>query len=507
MKKNDPLPLSVLESILNNPSVQFFAHRWENQFMPCAGVTAVNVQERRAFVEEGVYFSPFHRCMASAQKAIVQRRIQPIDFTFEVDFGFGVRRPIRLLLATSEAKGDRIVAPLIFIDILEEQSAFAGIREPHDTLWLRDDTWRYRAAVGALHDVLKLPTKPWIWLQDWLLVPTGDLLHDRGYTTKLHLHTLIDRYQPEWKETALQRGLRKFHVTAGVGEGWVQNFSSEPINRILAPQLVYPGLLDRCRVVPNGNFDQPSDDLARIAEELKNDPRSGSDSLNTYKVAAREKLPKDLRKLIDEKTLGVAMGRASSQKLFDVVVTAFGNILENDPDFPLFIVFAVSDGDERGEERRRKVQLFCEKHPFNSICAGRIDWFNDLMNAADLNFMASLFEPFGGAFAGAALPVVRGVDGLLQVADGVTGWVVREPQLSSWEIDLTELQSGQAWAPFENPTFLAMVESFASGMRNAVNLHRADSSRFAIMVGNAIRFQLGRDWRHPTNGYGRMLML
>ncbi len=122
--------------------------------------------------------------------------------------------------------------------------------------------------------------------------------------------------------------------------------------------------------------------------------------------------------------------------------------------------------------------------------SGRIPFFGNLMLAADLTVMASLWEPFGGAFEGIVLPVARAVDGLASQIPAYepineaaatsahwnggkapTGWLFREPQQPSAFDDLRSLLAS-AVPSIHNATYTAMTEACSEAIRSAVGVHQ-----------------------------------
>ena len=63
--------------------------------------------------------------------------------------------------------------------------------------------------------------------------------------------------------------------------------------------------------------------------------------------------------------------------------------------------------------RLERIQHLARDFPDHVACTnGRLEYYETLMRAADYNAMTSLYEPHGGAFEGAVVPIVRLVDGL-----------------------------------------------------------------------------------------------
>jgi glycogen synthase len=142
------------------------------------------------------------------------------------------------------------------------------------------------------------------------------------------------------------------------------------------------------------------------------------------------------------------------------------------------------------------------------------------MQAADLNVMASLWEPFGGAFEGTVLPVGRAVDGLASQirpyqpsalvrdvaphdpAAPACGWLFREALQSSAAGDLSALLTS-AVPTIRNATYAAMIDACTETLTSAVALHQQQPLAFAELVRNALALQRSRSWA----SYDRMLEL
>ena len=116
---------------------------------------------------------------------------------------------------------------------------------------------------------------------------------------------------------------------------------------------------------------------------------------------------------IHDRVLIVAMGRRASQKLHDVITEGVRILLKQRQDLPLFVVFAIVPGETADRARLERIQYLARDFPDHVIYTnGRLDYYETLMQAADYNAMTSLYEPHGGAFEGAVVPIVRLIDGL-----------------------------------------------------------------------------------------------
>ena len=207
------------------------------------------------------------------------------------------------------------------------------------------------------------------------------------------------------------------------------------------------------------------------------------------------------------------MGRRVSQKLHEVITEGVRAVLTQRRELPLFVVLATVPGESADRLRLERIQHLARDFPDHVACTnGRLEYYETLMRAADYNAMTSLYEPHGGAFEGAVVPIVRLVDGLARQVNALepTGRAVtmnaiwhepwelpsglgfREPSTPTEVDDLRGLLTG-TFTP-ENLTFRAMVASFAEVLATAVALRRDRPQVYARLVQGALRAQMGRDW-------------
>lgn len=501
----------------------FIALRWETPFTPCTGITAVVKQERRHFAGRAVYVAPWCPEMAEARKAQDAGKVSVLRDEHLVLAGSPAGR-IEILETT-----DTNLAPILFLSLPDDPDAFRGRRSPYDTPHLERDCLLFALAFERL--MQGVGATAFIWAADWQCVPAMARFFPRRVTC-LHLHNLYDTYLGKVADdigydqaeqfrdrSVLDAGFDAAHVVATVSAGFADGCRHELLHtELFAPHL--KGKARRIDAVENANFVEPSADQLALLAALGADLKRGAAELARHKQAARAKLEKRTGVKLGDRTLIVSMGRATSQKMHCTVVEAASQILDKNPNFPAFWVFATTNLERDDRVRQEVIAAFCRRHPRNAVSyTERIDFFDTLMAAADLNIMASLWEPFGGALEGTIVPVARCVDGLASqlglegsaanlagclppVASGGIGWLFREPQLPSVMDDLKSLLSS-AWPSTHNRTYSEMARACAEATRQAVQLHREDPPAFAKLVLNVLTLQSQRSW----SNYDRMIEL
>ena len=63
---------------------QFYLLRWETEFTPCTGITAVTRQERRFFGHRGMMIAPWQSRMPAARAALDQGRVVDTESPFRI---------------------------------------------------------------------------------------------------------------------------------------------------------------------------------------------------------------------------------------------------------------------------------------------------------------------------------------------------------------------------------------------------------------------------------------
>ncbi|MBA4385933.1 MAG: hypothetical protein C0410_14435, partial [Anaerolinea sp.] len=172
-----PLDDKLIKQIGN---AQFFMLRYETEFTPCTGITAVTKQERRNF-KRGIMIAPWCPKLKRDKPQddpIVNGKVKTTDWRFKVN---GL--PCQVLVTTDE------FAPILYLDI---KGRFEGIETPYDVPLpqLREDTLWFGLAVDEL---LKQAASPqqFIWAADWETVPAIVLARARHHVS-LTLHNTFD---------------------------------------------------------------------------------------------------------------------------------------------------------------------------------------------------------------------------------------------------------------------------------------------------------------------------
>src|SRR3982751_1052237 len=79
-----PSPVSFQEVQRLAGRCQFYLLRWETEFTPCTGITAVTREERRNFGSRGVMIAPWEPRMPAARTALEQGRVVETEFSFRM---------------------------------------------------------------------------------------------------------------------------------------------------------------------------------------------------------------------------------------------------------------------------------------------------------------------------------------------------------------------------------------------------------------------------------------
>jgi len=518
------------ETLLNKISkAQFFMLRYETEYTPCTGITAVTRQERRHF-KQGVMIAPWCpnlRREKPEHDPLINGKVKKTDWSFKVR---GLN--CQVLVSTDEH------APILFLGI---EGRFNGFESPYDLplKTLHADTLWFGLAVEKL---LKLigNSDQFVWGGDWETVPALYRLRKEHLTT-LTLHNTFDeclanetrafgslynvfneiRKSTGTPKTALEIGLEFVDVATTVNRGFAWGLVNEPIQtRVMASHLQH--LLDKVTGINNAAFSNLSDFAIEFKRLYKRDPEEGRRYLFKGQKAARANLPKEWRNYTRDKVLVVSMGRRVSQKQHDLVVESTRHLLNKDKKFPLFVVFATMHGDDGSPARLERMQALQAEFKHNVVCLdGRIPFYETLMQAADYNCMPSLYEPHGGAFEGTVIPIARAVDGLAEQICGFNprgqaavmnkrwhtsaekppGILFREADATiqtQLTADLAELLSVSP-SP-NNDTFKAMQDSLSEALIEAVNLRIKDEEKYAEMVLAAIEKQENTSWDENLKG-------
>jgi len=166
---------------------QFVMLRYETEFTPCTGITAVTKQERRHFAN-GVVVAPWCpnlKRKAGDESCRIKGRFRDTGVTL------GVHDAACRVLATTDE-----FAPIVFLEVAGH---FLGRETPYDTPaeppvdslgTLKTDTLYFGLAVEALLRHAR-PVGSFVWGADWETVPALFLLRNRHHIS-LTLHNTFD---------------------------------------------------------------------------------------------------------------------------------------------------------------------------------------------------------------------------------------------------------------------------------------------------------------------------
>ncbi len=104
---------------------QFYLLRWETEFTPCTGITAVTRQERRYFRRRGVMIAPWESRMPAAKAALDQGRVVDLESPFRIAGPCAHGAWVQVLMTPP---GE--VMPIIYLAV---EGAFQGLPTPYDT--------------------------------------------------------------------------------------------------------------------------------------------------------------------------------------------------------------------------------------------------------------------------------------------------------------------------------------------------------------------------------------
>jgi hypothetical protein len=508
---------------------QFVALRYEGPHVECTGITAVVKQELRTFDQRGgVVIAPWSGRMVAARKALQTGQVVDTGLTFPVETSYARPVNVRVLANTATRQ-----APLFY---LAAEGYFEGVESPYDTRSLNRDVLFFGLAVHALVE-RNIPPSCWIWGADWQTVPAALLLHSR-HRTALTLHNTFDSFlgdslwqfdEPKYsifrRYTALETALVHLDVITTVNRGYAYGLRNEVFHtQVMANHLQFG--VHRIVGIDNANFVDPTSDELALADLIEHDSGKGLARLEQMQQDATAQLPAELAAKIRGKTLCIAMGRRSSQKLHDVVAEAVRIALTHEPDLPLFVFFATTHSDNGSPARLERIQRLCEEFPQNAGWSdGRVPYYPQLMKAGSYNLLCSLWEPHGGAFESTIVPIARAVDGLVtqinplqrqglagQLADlwhppGTlpSGLTFREEPSETYADDLRELLERSPASP--NTTSRRMAQLLASTLIQAVQIRRHRPADYARMVLGAIRQQAKRSWLINFGGMQSLMEL
>lgn len=513
--------------------------RWETEFTPCTGITAVSKQERRYF-RRAVTVAPWCPMLereSHSPDPLQTGAVLDTGVEFQVN---GVRCQV---LASNDD-----LPPVIMLDV---EGRFRGRKSPYDTpgepprndpeSTLRHDSLVFGLAVEALLAWANAP-RAFIWGADWQTVPALLRLRDRHHVA-LTLHNTYDEClaaeAAEFGEvyaalcrrrsnagerdehvTALEVGLSQVDVATTVNRGFAWGIRHEPLQRdLMARHLKH--LLHRVIGIDNAAFRPPSPCLMRLRDTLRTDFPAGCEALFAQQAHALSALPRDVREKATGKAIVVAMGRRVSQKQHDVVVESLRQILTEDPKCPVLVLFLTTYGDAGSPARLARIQALAAEFPAHVIVTdGLLPNYATFLEAAHFNCLASLFEPHGAAYEGTVVPVARAVDGLASQICGLRprGEAARindlwhrsgePPSGILFREDPTTDAAAPEWlgallttSPSPgNPLFRAITAALSDALREAVALWLRQKDEYARLVLAALERQSDSSWEANLGG-------
>lgn len=501
--------------------------RYETEFTPCTGITAVTKQERRHF-HRGIMIAPWCPKLKREkpeEDPIEKGTVQSTNWKFPVN-----GKTCRVLATTDD------FTPILFLGI---EGRFEGIETPYDVplQTLKEDTLYFGLAVDQWLKNAGSP-RQFVWGADWETVPALHLVRDR-HPISLTLHNTFDEcLDPESRpfnsyrvfskeinairaKTALEIGLEIADVVTAVNRGFAHGLRAEPLQqKVMAKHLQH--LLGRVVGINNAAFAPLNSSLLDLKKKLLSDFASGRDDLFRIQSEARKALPDEIKNRAANKVMVVSMGRRVSQKQHDVLVESVRHILHKDKTFPLLVVFATVHGDAGSPARLDRMRKLEKEFPSNVVCMdGRVSYYQTLMAAADYNCMPSLYEPHGGAYEGAVIPIARAIDGLAEQICALhpkgnaikmnttwhakdelpTGFLFREHDPVNPSQGITDLTALVEESPSpENSIFIAMRDSLSELLRDATRLRLDEPDAYARLVLAALEKQESLNWHQNLGG-------
>lgn len=525
--------IQLKHGILNKiAAAQYIMLRYETEFTPCTGITAVTKQERRHFAH-GIMVAPW--CPKLKRKnpeddPLESGKVCPTNWEFNI-----AGRNCKVLATTDE------FLPILFLKI---EGHFQGIETPYDTptlTALKRESLYFGLAVDALMQQAEAPREQFVWGADWETVPALSLVRDR-HITALTLHNTFDESlenealafgstyaafcgsegphgEPLPVKTALQVGLKIADVATTVNRGFAYGMKTEPLQKEgMARHL--QGYVDRVVGINNAAFATLSTEHIELSALLASDFDKGHQLLLESKREKVERLPEAIRKKAEGKAIVVSMGRRVSQKQHDVLVECLRDLLQGDPTFPVLAFFTTIHGDAKSPAILARIRALEAEFPANVVCHdGLLPYYGELMAAADFNCMPSLYEPHGGAFEGTVVPIARAVDGLAEQICGLnprgsakelndvwhepqeepSGLLFRE-ELPSENLSLArQFDSLLQGSPFSE-LFQAMRDALTPVLREAVTLRVNHPRAYSRLVSAALKKQQSLSWQHNFDG-------
>ena len=160
---------------------RFFMLRYETEFTPCTGITAVSKQERRHFLD-GAVIAPW--CPALIRKEEKDDPVTSGKVRYVQCEPFNVYDKKCRILVTSDE-----YAPIIFLEI---EGQFRGLETPYDVPIknLKLDTLYF--GIGVREFLTRVESsKQFVWGADWETVPALYLVRERHHVA-LTIHNSFD---------------------------------------------------------------------------------------------------------------------------------------------------------------------------------------------------------------------------------------------------------------------------------------------------------------------------
>ncbi len=516
------MEITLDEYVINQVAdAQYFMLRYETEFTPCTGITAVTKMERRHF-SRGVMISPWCPNMNGNQPVNGVLRSGSVKNT---GWSFKLKDRLCRVLVTADP-----FLPIFFVEI---EGCFQGIEDPYNVPLsdLHRDVLFYGLAVQKILKTLGRPDQ-FVWGADWESVPALSLAR-KNHLIALTIHNTFDeclehesrefgsiymsfyahRRHSGMSKTALEIGLSIADVVTTVNRGFAYGLLHEAVQtEVMANHLQH--LLTRVVGIDNAAFSHPSELAVSLKKEKS--PATRQKLLFEGQYKARASLPDEIRQKINGKVLIVSMGRRVSQKLHDVVIEAARQILHESPDLPVFFFFPTKRGDVSSTERLERIEQLQNEFPENAWSLdGDCPFYPTLMQAADYNCMASLYEPHGGAYEGTVVPIARAIDGLAEQICGykplgaarlindlwhektenATGFLFREEPSTDVKKLVSDLKELLASAPSdENSLFKEIVASLKSVLMQAIRLRIEHPEQYEKLVNAAVHKQDAWTW-------------
>ena len=223
---SSPVSFEEVQSLAGR--CQFYLLRWETEFTPCTGITAVTRQERKYFGSRGVMIAAGESEVPAARAARDQGRVVNTEFSFKIAGPCADGAIVHILVTP---RGDQM--PIVYLAV---QGAFQGSPTPYDTPDLCARHAALRSGPGGVSAQGRALRRGSLYgAADWQTVPALTRLRTRHHTV-LTLHNEFDAWLSSeaaefggglypalrGQETALRAGLRLADVATTVNRGYVR---------------------------------------------------------------------------------------------------------------------------------------------------------------------------------------------------------------------------------------------------------------------------------------------